>query len=63
MMLQSTEDVAEALRWRAAVEDGAKCSDAVTASGLTPTMTTFEVWTVEGRIYRVTVTEVLGERK
>jgi len=62
MMLQSTEDVAEALRWRA-VEDGAKCSDAVTASGLTPTMTTFEVWTVEGRIYRVSVIEILGERK
>ncbi len=60
MILQTTDDAADFL-WNAAhvvLSDETRLSEPRHCSGLTPTATVFDVWTVEGKTFRVTVTEV-----
>jgi len=62
MILQTTDDVADFLLEAAdaILTDEAGRSEPRTTAGLTPTATVFDVWTVEGKTFRVTVTEIRG---
>lgn len=59
-MIQSTEDVANNMAFVFSDEfsDETHVTHPVTSKGLGPTVTTFDVYTVEGRTFRVTVSEV-----
>lgn len=58
-MIQSTADLADELVWCAThpAGDEVKFSEPVTVRGLVPAVTHFDVSTVEGKRFRVTVIE------
>jgi len=56
---EAAEDLQSALLIFARDEAGdTKMSEIRTVAGIAPTASTFDIWTVEGRAFRVMVTEV-----